>query len=207
MTIDTAPVFVVADPENEVAAIGEFYDQTVKHDLFRLGEMCATVIGKYGEGWTLAIADECGVSKQTVGNWAHGWIMREAVKVSSNLTVDPFTPTHLWTLWGLQRKYNLSMDKCSDYLRQLLAERDRGESWSSATLTAIVEAGEAKDGTPPSWDGYYHAKAVAFIVDNLANPQLPKIWRKWFMLAPEREIFDGKKTPAARLAEKRLQLY
>lgn len=188
---DTAPVMVCSDPEVEVTAIGDFYHNTVKRDLFLLGEMCAGVVGQYGDGWTSAIADECGVSSQTVGNWAHGYLMREAVAKSSQLDFSPLSPTHFWTLWELQRKYGLSMDKCIEYLRDLLQFREKGDKWGSKVLTIIVEAGQEKDGNTPSWDGYYSSRANKAILT----------W--WSLSDLDDEMRDALRE-AAKLAEKRM---
>lgn len=195
MTVDLAPAVNFTTAEDEVTAIRDFYHNTVKQDLFALGEMCAAVIGKYGEGWTLAIAQECGRSKQTVGNWAHAYLMRESVSLSSQLDTTALSPTHFSTLWELQRKYNLSMDKCVGYLRELLAERELTHSWSAKTLTAIVDAEEAKGGNSPSWDGYYKSRANTAILS----------W--WGVLnvgeCPDTEMREALRE-AAKLAEKRM---
>lgn len=210
---DTAPatVFTVApDPESEVDEIGAIHDEN-QRNLLIIGEKVAGVLGRYGDGWALNIAHRCGVSSvQTVYNWRDGWEMMDYFRVVLLNTLGAWnfsclSTTHWQVIARARRKYALNDAKCLEHLSALMQCRERGELWGSRILEAEIEAEHGKDKKAATWEGYHKPRLISQITDYLSLPQLPKSWRKWFMLAPERQSFDGKKTPAQRLAEKRMK--
>lgn len=155
------------------------------------GFFVARVVGAYKVNAVIDIALEARRSTATIENYAHAYWMLESIRKSEGNSVarqlrKSFTPTHFWTAWELQRKYNLSNRDVMRYFAQLTAYKINGESHSTETLRREVEAEQETAGNPPSFVSY--SKRLSSLVTGiLAAKDTPLAWRTWAVKMPKDE--------------------
>lgn len=133
------------------------------------------------------IANECDKDKSTIENWAHAYDLynrlRKHFRNEARRLRRALTPSHFWTAWELQRKYNMSDADVIFHLEQMVNYKKVGQSHGSGALRQEVEAAQEQQGNPPTWD-YYLPRLRTLYISLLAT-DVPDSVSAWLMSAPE----------------------
>lgn len=137
---------------------------------------------------TAHIANECGRDKSTIENWAHAYDLytrlRRLFRTEARKLRKGLTPSHFWTAWELQRKYNLTDQNVLWELDQMLNYKKTGEAYGASALRSEVEASSKRNGNSPTWE-YYLPRFRTLYTDWMAAEGTPKPVIEWLHAAPK----------------------
>lgn len=108
------------------------------------------------DGMTMELAKVCGLTApDAVEHWAQAWRMYRIIRYMSgrqqaNLYRSEFFVSHFHKAWEFGHKYSLSICDILSHMDTLLYHKRMGDSWSIATLEALVLA-EQKSTNAVSW--------------------------------------------------------
>jgi len=113
---------------------------------------CAKVVGKYERGATIGLADDMGVSSDTVENLAHAYMMfiefcskqkyRKATRMSKEMPRVYYS--HFRALYAARNRYNLSLDETFWILRDIVLD-EGGISSRDIDMLIRDKYGKIKD--------------------------------------------------------------
>lgn len=140
---------------------------------------CAKIVGKYERGATIALADDMGVSPDTVENLAHAYMMfielASTSKYRSATRMAQKAPrvyySHFRALYTARHRYHLTLAEVFDTLRDIVL--DEG-GISSRDIDGHISE---KYGREKDWK-YYAEQTNKRLVKLLASHDLPSEGRK-----------------------------
>jgi len=140
---------------------------------------CAKVVGHYETGGTLGLADEMGVSPDTIENMAHAYVMfiefcskqryRKATRMARDMPRIYYS--HFRALYNARHRYGLTLAETFDVLRDIYSQE--GSISSRAVDQYVVE----RYGKERNWM-YYAERANKALANMLKCPDLPKDGRE-----------------------------
>jgi len=142
---------------------------------------CAKIVGKYERGATIGLAEDMGVSVDTIENLAHAYMMfielafharyRHATVMARNAPRVYYS--HFRALYTARHRYNLSLGEVFDVLRDIVL--DEG-GISSRDIDGLISERYGKE---RDWM-YYAEKVQKTLASALRSPDLPKEGRMIF---------------------------
>jgi len=121
-----------------------------------VGIVAARIVGTYQEYGTKAIALRIHRDPSTVENYAHAFMMYQAIRErlgthDAHTLRDVLTIGHFWTAWELQRKYGRSTEQAARWLLEMVTLEAQGEPHSAEVLRREVETEQGDGGAPVTW--------------------------------------------------------
>jgi len=135
------------------------------------------IVGQYGRGGTLGLADDANVSPDTVEDHAHAYWMFDKLQNLQDGAERLFVRTarklpfiylsHFRALYDIQISHNLT----DEQIMNLLADIVQAEGTISSRN--LADHARSKYGDTRTWE-YYGAKAMREVNKTLQQPDLPK---------------------------------
>ena len=140
---------------------------------------CAKIVGKYEKGATIGLADDMGVSSDTIENMAHAYSMyiefcsvqkyRNATRMSREMPRVYYS--HFRALYTARNRYHLTLDEAFSILRDIVL--DEG-GISSRDIDGLIRD---KYGREKDWM-FYGERVMKALASLNKSPDLPKEGRE-----------------------------
>lgn len=157
------------------------YDDKANKSIWLSSVFCEPIVGKYGRGATLGLADDMGVSPDTIEDRAHGYAVFKRLCVLDNGIFRRFVFqarraryikfSHFRALHDLQKSYSLHDAQLISLLQDIVMAEG---GISSRKLDDHVRS---KYGDTRDWT-YYAAKTQKELSKLLGQPDLPQSTRR-----------------------------
>lgn len=140
---------------------------------------CAKVVGRYERGLTLGLADDMGVSSDTVENLAHAYMMyielcsKQKYRFATRMArkAPRVFYSHFRALYTARNRYKMSLDEVFDILRDIVLD-EGGISSRDVDHYISEKYGRVKD-----WM-FYGEKVMKALAKMHKAPDLPKEGRE-----------------------------
>lgn len=139
---------------------------------------CGNVVGKYGRGATLGLADDMGVSVDTVEDMAHAWWIYSELCEHNDGSHRQFVRqarkapyiyySHFRALWDAKSQYNLTIEQVLDLLMDIV----QGEGTISSR--GVDGHTRSRFGDTRGWQ-FYAARTQKELGQTLQQPDLPNV--------------------------------
>ena len=140
---------------------------------------CAKIVGKYERGATIGLADDMGVSSDTIENMAHAYVMyiefcskqkyRKATRMSRAMPRVYYS--HFRALYTSRKRFGLTLDEAFSILRDIVL--DEG-GISSRDVDSLIND---KYGKEKDWK-YYAERVMKALASLHKSNDLPEEGRK-----------------------------